>query len=187
MEPFHSACRKGTSNSWEGEDALSDGPDDGQNRWALLCHGGSPAAGTSWNQGCVVTLWWLMEPRSPKISNIPWRVRPWGRGTSLVALWAWHTPEDCVCFQGRNSGVLEYFQKEQENPSFPECSQFSKQSRSQVREDRQDGVGECGARLPTLGQTSRHSFSEQARPPEERPWININHRMLQSPLLCSEQ
>ena len=45
-------------------------------------------------------------------------------------------------------------------------------------EDRQDGVGQWGTRLSTWGQTSRHSFSEQARPPEERLWININHIML---------
>ena len=69
-------------------------PADGQNRWALLCHGGSPAAGTSWNQGCVVTLWWLMEPR-----------RPWGHQwtswnqESVVTLW---NSRD-LCWQYRTS------------------------------------------------------------------------------------
>ena len=125
----------------------------------------------------------LKRTKESKGLKLPCRVLPWGRGTSFVTPSAWHTPEDCVCFQWKNSGVLDFFQNHQTNPCFPQCSQFSKQSRSQVSEDRQDGVGQCGARLSTLGQTSRHSFSEQARPPEERPWINIYHRMLQSPLL----
>ena len=47
-------------------------------------------------------------------------------------------------------------------------------------EDRQDGVGESAASVSTLGQASRNSFSEQARLLEERPCININHRILQS-------
>ena len=35
-----------------------------------------------------------------------------------------------------------------------------------MSEDRQDGAGECGAKLCKLGLTSKHSFSEQARPPD---------------------
>ena len=93
-----------------------------------------------------------------------------GKRNLLGDTLGWLKAEECVCFLQGNLELSDSFKNtKRKNPSFPECSQFSKQSRSQVSEDRQDGAGECGARLYTLSQTSRHSFSEQARPPEERP------------------
>ena len=137
---------------------------------------------TSWSQRSIVTLWnyrdhcgvqILMEPRGLCDTARPHGTKEckglkhslqgsaWGKGNLLGGILGWHMHEECVCL-----GKVRSFRstpKTQENPCLclSALGQFSKQSRSQVREDRQDGVGECAARLSTLGQTSRHSCSEQ--------------------------
>nr|XP_026655127.1 DNA-directed RNA polymerase II subunit RPB1-like [Zonotrichia albicollis] len=109
------------------------------------------------------------------------------QGSSAVPLVApgagTHLSSVSVCTGETQEFQIAAKSTKRENPSQAECSQLCKHSKAQGSEDRQDGAGQCGAGLSTMGQSSRHSFCEQARAAEERPWVNINHRMLQSPLL----
>ena len=127
----------------------------------------------------------------------------------MVVACTWHRVEEGVLCKMMDFSVLYFLFKKRKYPSVPVCSQFSKESRWELvqrswnrqlqssvekadvrKTDASPRVlmremvwlGRCGARLSILCQTSRDSFCNQARPPEERHSTNISQRMMLSPL-----
>ena len=132
----------------------------------------------------------------------------------MVAACTWHRVDEGVLCKMMDFSVLFCLFTKRKYPSVPVCSQFSKESRwervqrscnrqlqsslekADVRKRDASprllmremvGLGRCGARLSILCQTSRDSFCNQARPPEERHSASISQRMMLSPLLKTKK